>query len=104
VDTVDKFPKPTCIKELQASLGLVNFYRKFLPAIAHTLCHLTDTLKGSKKGTEVVQWSEVRENAFVSAKLALAKAMLLAHPAADATLALVVDASNSHTGACFQQQ
>jgi cleavage and polyadenylation specificity factor subunit 1 len=104
VDTVDKFPKPTCIKELQASLGLVNFYRKFLPAIAHTLCHLTDTLKGSKKGTEVVQWSEVRENALVSAKQALAKATLLAHPAADATLALVVDASNSHIGACFQQR
>jgi hypothetical protein len=104
VDTVDKFPKPTCIKELQASLGLVNFYRKFLPAIAHTLRPLTDALKGSKKGTEVVQWSKVMENAFVSAKQALAKATLLPHPAADATLALVVDALNLHVGACLQQR
>jgi hypothetical protein len=104
MDTVDKFPKPTCIKELQTFLGLVNFYRKFLPAIAHTLRPLTDALRGSRKGTEVVQWSGAMDNAFVSAKQALAKATLLAHPAADATLALAVDASNSHVGACLQQR
>jgi hypothetical protein len=104
MDTVDKFPKPTCIKELQTFLGLVNFYRKFLPAIAHTLRPLTDALRGSRKGTEVVQWSGAMDNAVVSAKQALAKATLLAHPAADATLALAVDASNLHVGACLQQR
>jgi hypothetical protein len=104
VDTMDKFPRPTCVKELQAFLGLVNFYRRFLPAIAHTLRPLTDALKGSRKGTEVVQWSEAMDTAFASTKQALAKATLIAHPAANATLSLAVDASNSHVGACLQQR
>jgi hypothetical protein len=43
VKSVSKFPEPTHIKDLQAFLGLVNFYRKFLPAIASTLRPLTDS-------------------------------------------------------------
>jgi putative transposase len=84
METVSKFPEPSHIKDLQAFLGHVNFYRKFLPAIASTLPPLTA--------------------AFSAAKQALNKATLLAHPVAGATLALAVDASNTHVGACLQQR
>jgi hypothetical protein len=40
-------PPPTTIKELQVFLGLVNFYRRFLPGIASTLRPLTDAFKGN---------------------------------------------------------
>jgi hypothetical protein len=43
-------------------------------------------------------------SAFSAAKQALNKATLLAHPVAGATLALAVDASNTHVGACLQQR
>jgi hypothetical protein len=37
VATIQDFPRPTIIKELKAFLGMVNFYRQFLPSIACTL-------------------------------------------------------------------
>jgi hypothetical protein len=43
-------------------------------------------------------------SAFSAAKQALNEATLLAHPVAGATLALAVDASNTHVGACLQQR
>jgi hypothetical protein len=39
--------QPTCMRWLQAFLGLVNFFRRFLFKIAGVLVPLTDTLKGS---------------------------------------------------------
>jgi hypothetical protein len=36
-----ELPHPTIIKELQAFLGMVNFYRRFLPSIAGMLRPLT---------------------------------------------------------------
>ncbi len=46
VAAVKKFPQPTTVKELQGYLGLINFYRRFLPAVARILVPLTDVLKG----------------------------------------------------------
>ena len=37
VAAIQEFPRPSIIKELQAFLGMVNFYRRFLPSIARTL-------------------------------------------------------------------
>ncbi len=50
VAAIQDFPRPTIIKKLQAFLGIVNFYRRFLPSIACTLRPLTDTLRGGRKG------------------------------------------------------
>jgi hypothetical protein len=102
METVEKFPESTSIREMQALLCLISFYRKFLPAIAHILWPLTDSLQGSKRGKEVVLWTEGMRAAFIAAKWALIQATLLAHPVAGATLALAVDASNTHVGACLQ--
>jgi hypothetical protein len=49
VAAVQDCPPPTDIKQLQRFLGLINFYRRFLPAVAHTLQPLTDLLKGSPR-------------------------------------------------------
>ncbi len=42
VAATQEFPCPTIIKELLAFLGMVNFYRRFLPSIACTLRPLPD--------------------------------------------------------------
>ncbi len=34
VTVIQEFPQPTDIKQLQQFLGLVNFYRRFLPSVA----------------------------------------------------------------------
>ncbi len=44
VEAVEKRPPPTTTKELQVFLGLVNFYRRFIPRVASILKPLTDAL------------------------------------------------------------
>ncbi len=68
VQAVLAHPEPTNIGELQAFLGTVNFYRRFLPAAARTLKPLTDLLVGDPKGTEPVSLAEPQRAAFVAAK------------------------------------
>jgi hypothetical protein len=101
VAAVQDCPPPTDIKQLQRFLGLINFYRRFLPAVARILQPLTDLLKGSPK---VLLWSPAAEAAFVAAKAALVAAVPLCHPAPNAILSLSVDASDSHIGGVLQQQ
>ncbi len=57
VSAVVDFPQPSTMKELQAFLGMLNFYRRFLPAIANILRPLTDSLRGGKKSDDRLEWS-----------------------------------------------
>ncbi len=88
VEAVDKRPPPTTIKELQNFLGLVNFYRRFLPGVAVTLRPLTDALRGSPPASEQLVWSPEMEASFAAAKAALGRATWLSHPDPAAKLAL----------------
>ena len=44
VQAVQDFPAPQNKKQLQTFLGMVNFYRQFIPAAANILLPLTDAL------------------------------------------------------------
>jgi hypothetical protein len=77
-------------------LGMVNFYRHFLPGFTCTLQPLTDALRGDPK---TLEWPPAA--AFEAAKAALAAAVPLAHPAPNDVLSLATDASDTHVGACF---
>jgi hypothetical protein len=68
VAAFQEFPHPSIIKELQAFLGMVNFYRRFLPGIARMLQLLTDGLRGSKKVSHKTEWSVVMDAAFAGTK------------------------------------
>jgi hypothetical protein len=83
---------------------MVNFYRRFLPAVAKSLKPLTDALRGNLKSGDVIAWSPECAAAFTAAKHALLQATHLAHPTAGASLSLAVDASATHVGAALQQQ
>ncbi len=85
-------------------MGMVNFYRRYLPGIARTLRPLTDGLRGGKKGADKLEWSAAMDDTFAGAKQALLSATHLAHPTVGAELSVVVDASATHVGACLQQQ
>jgi hypothetical protein len=104
VSAVLDFPRPNTVKELQGFLGLLNFYRRFLPAVARTLQPLTDALRGDRKGNDPVDWSADMEAAFSASKKALASATYLAHPLPGAVLSLNVDASATHIGAGLHQR
>jgi hypothetical protein len=94
------FPPPSDLKQLQRFLGLINFYRRFLPGIAGTLQSLTDLLRGNPK---TLVWSENAAAVFCAAKATLAAATALVHPLPGAVISLATDASDTHIGVVLQQ-
>jgi hypothetical protein len=69
VATIQEFQRPAEAKGLQSYLGLVNFYRRFIPGAARILLTLTDARSGGRKSKLV--WIEDISAAFRSAKLAV---------------------------------
>ncbi|GFT01418.1 retrovirus-related Pol polyprotein from transposon opus [Trichonephila clavipes] len=90
------YKQPETVGSLRKFLGLLNFYRRFLPKAAEQQYLLSEFLKGSKgkKDSKSLNWSSEAITAFQRCKQALADAALLAHPSPFAPLALHVDASD----------
>lgn len=87
-------PVPTNINQLQSFLGLVNYYRNFVPNASSILCPLYELLRKDKKWC----WTREHDEAFTIIKKCLASEQVLAHFNPDATIILTVDASP--TGLC----
>ncbi len=101
VAAIKEHPQPTTARGLQTYLGMVNFYRRFLPAAANVLRPLTEALKGAPKGK--ISWSADMERSFAQSKAAMLNAAELAHPSPGADLSLTTDASDTHVGAVLTQ-
>ena len=99
---IQDFPVPTSIRKLRQFLGLINFYRRFIPNCAEVLQPLTDLLAGKSKN-QPIQLSETALDAFEKAKTSLAEATLLFHPNPEASLCLMTDASNVAIGGALHQ-
>ena len=85
-------PAPTNITQLRAYLGLLNFYRRFLPQAATMLEPLNRLLKADTTWV----WGEEQINAFRKSKELLTKSSALVH--FDPKLPLVVVADSSSYG------
>lgn len=104
VQAIQDFPVPKSVKQLRRFLGMVNFYRRFLPHAAQVQAPLNALLTGSVKGSHPVDISGDSLSAFEACKKSLCDAALLAHPDPKATLALTTDASDTAIGAVLQQR
>ncbi|BHF61207.1 hypothetical protein SprV_0100418000 [Sparganum proliferum] len=100
VEAICDFPPPTSKRQLQRFLGMVNFYRRFLPNCADLMLPLTNLLSGPKGPLELRGHALT---AFERIKTSLADATLFTHPAPEAPLSLMVDASTVAVGAVLQQ-
>lgn len=104
VAAVMEFSRPTTVKQLRRFLGIINFYRKFIPNAASLQAPLHDCLTNNVKGSHPVDWTAKRVQAFDDCKQALANAALLSFPVNDAPLAIFTDASDTAMGAVLQQK
>ena len=93
IQAIRDFPPPTSVRKLREFLGLVNFYRRFIPNCAHILQPLTDLLN-ARHTSHPFQFSDDALSAFNSIKSTLVTTTLLRHPAPDSPYSLMVDASN----------
>ena len=48
VEAVVKIPKPADVKQLRGNLGMIDFYRRFIPGAAKILQPLNDLLKSAR--------------------------------------------------------
>lgn len=102
VKAIEKFPRPETKKQVRSFLGLIGYYRKFIPAFSERALVLTDLTKG-RKPTKI-EWDEECEGSFRDLKSALQVApVLLRSPHWDERFLLQVDASNRGLGAILSQ-
>lgn len=95
VDAINNAPAPRNAKELQSYLGLINFYRRFLPNLSSTLRPLHLLLTEGKRWT----WQKEQEQAFCESKRLLTSAPVLVHYDSKKELLLSCDASPYGVGA-----
>ncbi|GFX28202.1 uncharacterized protein TNCV_15411 [Trichonephila clavipes] len=94
-------PKTAC--DIRHFLGMINFYRRFLPSAAKYQSSLNDALSGLR-GAQPVTWTSEHDTAFSKCKEALSEITLLTHPSLDVPLGLFTDASAHHVGASLMQR
>ncbi|CAH8536673.1 unnamed protein product [Schistosoma guineensis] len=98
---IKNYPLPDSFKKLRRFLGMINFYRRFIPKCADLAKPLTDLLRGRAKSLAMTPQAI---QAFDQLKSALSTEALLARRKVDAPLAIMTDASNVAVGAVLQQR
>ncbi|CAG4936898.1 unnamed protein product [Colias eurytheme] len=99
VKAILEAPIPANLNQLQSFLGLINYYRCFIPDASTILSPLYELLKKGIKW----HWSDLENKAFIRIKEILASDQVLAHYNAEAKIILTVDASPSGLGAILSQ-
>lgn len=104
VSAILDFKLPETVDKLKRFLGMINYYRRFLPKAAHLQIPLLDCTKGNKKNDKSkIDWTTERLAAFENCKKELANAALLSHPSPNAPICLMVDASDFAIGGVVNQ-
>ncbi|CAF4948326.1 unnamed protein product [Pieris macdunnoughi] len=69
VEAIQNFPPPKTIKELRRFLGMINFYRRFIPSAAKVQASLHELLSGpAVKPSTNITWTDELQKAFLSCK------------------------------------
>lgn len=99
VSAVKDFPIPKT--KVRAFLGLVGYYRRFIPKFSSVAAPLSDLTK-KNKANQVV-WLEECQAAFTKLKQALVEAPVLQNPNFNRPFVLQTDASDRGIGAVLSQ-
>ena len=95
LDAVKNARVPQNVAELRSFLGLLNYYRKFLPNVATILNPLNELLQARRRWA----WSVQCEDAFKRAKDLLISSRVLAHYDPALPIKMAADASPYGIGA-----
>ncbi|XP_041987906.1 uncharacterized protein LOC121739485 [Aricia agestis] len=98
-EAVTKFPTPKSPKDIKSFLGLVSYYRRFIPNFSKIAKSLTNLLKKDAP----FSWKEEQQLAFETLKQSLISAPILAYPDFSQPFILTCDASNYAISAILSQ-
>ena len=99
VAAIAQAPAPQNVAHLRSFLGLLNYYRKFLPSLARVVQPLNVLLQKDRKWV----WSQDCELAMAKAKGLLTSANVLMHYDVTLPMKLATDASPYGLGAVISQ-
>ena len=99
ISAVRDFPRPHNVKTVRSSLGLANYYRRFIKDFAKIASPLNKLLRKDQKFI----WTDSCEQAFKALKDALISAPILAFPDFKEQFHLYTDASNEGLGVTLGQ-
>ena len=97
---VSNWPVCQCVKDVQAFLGLANYYRRFVPNFSSIAKPLTDLLRSDVP----FRWDMPQQEAFEQLKSARISAPILALPDQFKGFVITTDASSFAIGAVLSQE
>jgi hypothetical protein len=102
VEKILAIPTPTTKKQVRSLLGLLGFYRRYVPNFATLTAPISDLTKDSKSRS--VAWTPVCEEALRQIKRVFSSAPILQLPKLDEPFVLQTDASATGVGAVLLQE
>lgn len=100
IAAIQKFPLPKTSTEIKRFLGLLGYYRKFIPDLARITKPMTQCLK---KGSKITPTDKDFINCFETCKTLLTNDPILQYPDFEKEFILTTDASNYAIGAVLSQ-
>ncbi|KAH7551149.1 reverse transcriptase [Bipolaris maydis] len=100
IQTVQEWPKPNTVKDVQSFLGFANYYRKFIKDYSKITAPLTEI---TKKGNRF-QWEQEHQEAFERIKQIFLEAPVLEMYSPQRPTRVETDASDYALGAVLSQQ
>ena len=95
IKAIKNAPRPTNETQLRSYLGLLNFYRRFIPKAATVLHPLNELLKANQK----FNWGKSQEEAFNASKNLILNSTVLVHFDTKLPIVVVADSSSYGIGA-----
>ncbi|XP_047219374.1 uncharacterized protein LOC124867136 [Girardinichthys multiradiatus] len=102
VEAVHSFPVPTTKRRVKSFLGLVGWYRKFIPKFAERTAVLNNLTKS--KSPNKIQWTPECDRAFKDLKNAICIESVLHTPDFEKSFTLQTDVSGVGLGAVLLQE
>ena len=99
VETIRSLPPPISVKEVRSFIGMMSYYRRFVPNFSKISTPLVELTKKYAK----FKWTEECQKAFEYLKDSLTTVPSLAYPDVSKPYILYTDASNDTIGACLTQ-
>jgi RNase H-like domain found in reverse transcriptase/Reverse transcriptase (RNA-dependent DNA polymerase)/Integrase zinc binding domain/Chromo (CHRromatin Organisation MOdifier) domain/Integrase core domain len=91
ISTIEDWPAPKSVKDVQTLLGFTNFYRRFIRKYAKITAPISDLLKSTRDSRW--EWTQAASRAFQKLKRAFTEAPILMHFDPERPITLQTDAS-----------
>ena len=101
IKAIQNIPAPTRKKQVRSFIGVIGFYRRFIPHFANISAVLTDLTANGLPNK--VKWTEIHERAFNDLKAALVSYPILQNPDFSCDFILQTEACDRGFGAVLLQ-